>query len=499
MRPKKAAGFSMPIVRSFTVPTVLLGFVLASHAGLIETVSNGSFERTDTEGNPEMWILQSQELSIDVEESDAKGGGLSLKISDTGTSGSAFVKQEIDLGGSGFSGATLRGQIRTEGVSPSATLVAILEGPEGRIFVDDMRDRVVRGSTDWQDYAIHIPPSEEALRLTVGVLVIGAGIAWFDNLELAKTVGQQGVSSRDLQAYVLEAVSIMKRHYLLSDEVDWGRIEELGLGVLSEDGSMAQAHAAIFTMIEALDDPHASARRPRTSRSDDVQRRGVEPAHVALASDRIALVEIPPVPSGASGDAHAEFVQKTYEDLKLIDSSILCGWVVDLRENTGGNMWPMLAAIGPIAGPGVLGHFVGEEGEQLGSWLYRNGVASLTSQKRTEDKIAVSDSPFQPGDPDLPVAVLVSEQTSSSGEAAAIAFIGRQDTRLFGTATGGLTTANNTFRMSDDLQINLPIAYMADRLGNPHDPRVEPHEYIAPDMVLEHAKRWLQAQPACMQ
>lgn len=499
VRFSKAAGVFKAIVRSLMVLVFLLGCALISHAETAGIVANGSFERTDTEGNPEMWILQSQELSIDIDESGAEGGGRALRISDAGASGSAFVKQEVDLGESRFSGATLRGQIRTENVSRSATLVAILEGPEGRIFVDDMRDRVVQGDTDWQDYAIYIPPSEEAHKLIVGVLVIGTGTAWFDNLELAENSKQEGTSSRNLRDYVIEAVSTMQQHYLLSDEVDWRHVEELGLSSLSEDGSMAQAHAAVLTMIEALNDPHASARRPRTPNSDDSPRQEVEPAQVKLVSGEIALIEIPSVPGGATEDAHTEFVVNFHEDLKLIDSSDLCGWVVDLRKNTGGNMWPMVAAIGPIAGPGIVGHFNGVEDDQVGTWLYRNGVASLISQNGSEDKIAVSDSPFQPVDPNLPVAVLVSERTSSSGEAIAIAFVGRDDTRIFGSATGGLTTANSTFALSDDLQIRLPVAYMADRRGNVHNPRVEPHEYVSPDTALDYATRWLKAQPACMQ
>jgi hypothetical protein len=38
------------------------------------------------------------------------------------------------------------------------------------------------------------------------------------------------------------------------------------------------------------------------------------------------------------------------------DTTSICG-VVDLRSNSGGNMWPMIAGIGPVVGEGHLGAF----------------------------------------------------------------------------------------------------------------------------------------------
>jgi len=37
------------------------------------------------------------------------------------------------------------------------------------------------------------------------------------------------------------------------------------------------------------------------------------------------------------------------------DRDDLIGWIVDLRGNGGGNMWPMLAGVGPVLGEGVVG------------------------------------------------------------------------------------------------------------------------------------------------
>jgi carboxyl-terminal processing protease len=58
-----------------------------------------------------------------------------------------------------------------------------------------------------------------------------------------------------------------------------------------------------------------------------------------------------------------------------LDKSHPVGWVVDLRGNVGGNMWPMLAGVGPVLGEGDdLGEFFTTEGHAV--WRYRDGIAS---------------------------------------------------------------------------------------------------------------------------
>jgi len=65
-------------------------------------------------------------------------------------------------------------------------------------------------------------------------------------------------------------------------------------------------------------------------------------------------------------------LQKIIGDL---DRSHPAGWIVDLRGNVGGNMWPMLAGIGPVLGEGDdLGEFFTLDSHS--TWKYRDGVAA---------------------------------------------------------------------------------------------------------------------------
>ncbi len=59
-----------------------------------------------------------------------------------------------------------------------------------------------------------------------------------------------------------------------------------------------------------------------------------------------------------------------------IDTLGVCGWIVDLRDNPGGNMWPMVAGLGPILGEGVLGFFVDPD-SVVDTWTYADGASAL--------------------------------------------------------------------------------------------------------------------------
>jgi C-terminal processing protease CtpA/Prc len=114
------------------------------------------------------------------------------------------------------------------------------------------------------------------------------------------------------------------------------------------------------------------------------------------------------------------------------------GWVVDLRGNSGGSMWPMLAVALPLlGGDGVIGAFVTRDGAR---------TLSLSG----------------------PVAVLTDARTASSAEAVAVAFRGVPGARSYGAATRGFSTGNQTVRLPDGALLVITSCRFADRSGGAH-------------------------------
>jgi C-terminal processing protease CtpA/Prc len=185
--------------------------------------------------------------------------------------------------------------------------------------------------------------------------------------------------------------------------------------------------------------------------------------------------------------------------IESVDTLGVCGWVVDLRGNLGGNMWPMVAGAGPIVGEGVLGHFIDPD-SVVQTWTYVFGGSRLDDQILTR----VSD-PYRLLEEDPVVAVLTDSLTASSGEATTIAFRGREQTRSFGGATWGVSTANRSFTLSDGAMIFLTVSTMADRTGQLYGSKVVPDQTVEgprtgdpdTDPALRAGLEWVVQQGAC--
>lgn len=175
------------------------------------------------------------------------------------------------------------------------------------------------------------------------------------------------------------------------------------------------------------------------------------------------------------------------------------GWIVDLRGNGGGNMWPMLAGIGSVLGEGDLGGYISPDGDHT-AWFYKGGKAGERSPEGHEDigseiKDAKLVSPEL-----LSVAILFDRGTASSGEAVAISFAGRQHERSFGEHSAGFSTTNDMHQFSDGAALFLCDGVEQDRSGKLYLNGLDPDEKIpapetrpdeANDASLIAAEQWL--------
>ncbi|MDJ0760031.1 MAG: S41 family peptidase [Woeseiaceae bacterium] len=452
-------------------------------------VANSSFDLVGEDNLPIGWNIQSNGHVIKVEDG--------VLIIDSGDQPQAtYIKQT--LASKQFLTDSLRfsGKIKTEGVQISATLVAIVRGGNQRLFMDDMRDRVVAGDTDWRRYSIDIPAMPDAEELEIGMLLIGPGVAQFDDLTLEqiKARGKTG----EAREYVDAAIAILQEQYLKSDSVDWDAILESSSRALREDSSLTDAHGVVASVIARIGDPHSQFIRPRK----DEQVASVDthkPSVFIETQSRLGYLKVPKWSSPADSLASAEFITKAHRGISQA-SFETCGWVVDLTNNTGGNMWPMLAALGPLLGRENVGGF-DRPHKPSGStkWWYRAGISGARENGREIARTREIEQVMPMFRDSVPIAVVVGSDTASSGEALAIAFLGRDNTRLFGQSTSGWTTANVAIPLSDDAILVFPSGYMADADGRTYPDGITPDEIVDPANARLRAEQWLLKQKACNQ
>ncbi|MDP3581006.1 MAG: S41 family peptidase, partial [Ignavibacteria bacterium] len=171
-------------------------------------------------------------------------------------------------------------------------------------------------------------------------------------------------------------------------------------------------------------------------------------------------------------EAANNLITEMQTTIKQVDTSTIKAWIVDLRKNMGGNMWPMLTGIGPVLGNGLAGKFVDAD-SVVTNWYYTDGISSVDGHYIhcfTNYYILKNPNPF--------VAVLTDNYTGSSGEAIVVSFRGRQKTRSFGINTMGRSTANKAFILSDGAKLFLTVATMADRNGVLYGKKIVPDENI---------------------
>jgi carboxyl-terminal processing protease len=170
-----------------------------------------------------------------------------------------------------------------------------------------------------------------------------------------------------------------------------------------------------------------------------------------------------------------KYATKMQEMIENVTAQGAKNWVVDLRGNKGGDMWSMLAGLGPIMGNGTHGNFIFSKGEKI-SWGYENGVsmAGGCSCVAVEKPFALPNKPSF-------IAVLIDENTASSGEALCIALKGLPNVTTYGQATAGLTTSNTVFDLPAGIgRFALATSVMADRNGCPFGGRLNPDVCMSP-------------------
>src|SRR5262249_40860916 len=78
----------------------------------------------------------------------------------------------------------LRGWLRTEDVNGWVGLWVRQDAGTQTINIDNMQAQQVAGTRDWRQYQATIPVASEANRIVFGVLLVGTGRIWADDLEL---------------------------------------------------------------------------------------------------------------------------------------------------------------------------------------------------------------------------------------------------------------------------------------------------------------------------
>ncbi len=361
-------------------------------------------------------------------------------------------------------------------------------------FFDNMQDRPITG-TDWADYSIEGLVAPDAERVVFGSLLVGTGRGWADDfrLEIVETAAGQAVPAAELTQYLDRALAFLRLHHINSASADWARIDESARAAVVGATQFDQVHGAIRGAIDALGERHTFLRPPAPVPAQATAAPAADPPRMTMpehkrVGDRIGLVRIPAFLGNPAEARH--YTATLRQSLGELDQAGVCGWIVDLRTNSGGNMWPMLAGLDPLLGPAPFGQFRTPAGAT--SYWTRTDTGMMPAQAAT-----VLPPAFALEAAEAPVAVLFGPGTASSGEMVAIAFAGRARTRSFGMDSAGFATANVAFPLSDGATLVITTAFVSDRTGKQYAGALVADERVPTEEAEAAAVRWLETQGSC--
>ncbi|MCJ8210351.1 S41 family peptidase [Mucilaginibacter sp. RS28] len=361
-----------------------------------------------------------------------------------------------------------------------------------------MQNAELTGNNDWKKLTLKLTIAADAKRLLLGGFLMGSGFAWFDDFAIEEFSPVANARSNDqLLKFGKEVINIVKQNALYADSVDWSSVDkemaELSKNVSSLDDAPIIADYVIGKLRKAGDKHsffQSKINAQKYASGNSVQQQ----PYSKLLEGGIAYLSVPGFES-TSNNASVRFAEQIQALIRELDTKQdVKGWIVDLRKDSGGNMYPMIAGLGPLIGEGTLGYFIDPKTKSdVGyPWFYNNGSSGANGIKGVTVK-----EPYQVKTPGNKIAVLAGAGTASSGEMTTVCFIGKHNVRLFGQPTAGFITANQGFKLSTGAYLYLATSYVADRnhkkyLVNIHpDVEVSDHKDQVADATLNAAINWL--------
>ena len=154
-----------------------------------------------------------------------------------------------------------------------------------------------------------------------------------------------------------------------------------------------------------------------------------------------------------------KLAQSLSDSMAKYSSKKIRGFIIDLRLNGGGNLYPMLSGLSLLLGDNLVGYETDVNDTVTRKWEIKNGNLNLANFQTTDIK-TTSLKRLQ----NIPVVVLLGPVTRSSGSMTGITFKGRPNTYFIGEPTAnGYTTSNGYFQFASNLTLNFATNFVADR------------------------------------
>lgn len=399
------------MIRSILIPTLLL----LSTTAFGQTIQNPGFEtpRDTLRTLPADWKVTNQVgYTVALDSTAAKSGQRSIKIAsapDAPVSSGGF-SQSCTVQLSEPTLVHLRGFIKTDNPSGVGVWWNSWRDWKHKGFVHSNQQVNLRQTDEWQPLDLVLPTSADINQFTFGAYLQGRGQVWFDDLRFETAPAGTGEPSAKVKAYLQKAIALVKKHALVRDSIPWPQTQAEMLAFARGMQTEQETYPIIGHLLSVMrkyGDNHSHFLSPsgvKNLEADESDDKGPQP-QARYLGDGVGYVAVPQF-WGVNATRETDFARQIQQLIQGIDTDqTVTSWVVDLRQNGGGNMYPMIAGLGPLLGEGTLGYFI--DGKREVPWGYRNGKSYI---KKPGSGTTIP-APYQLRQANVRVAVLVGPRT----------------------------------------------------------------------------------------
>jgi C-terminal processing protease CtpA/Prc len=293
------------------------------------------------------------------------------------------------------------------------------------------------------------------------------------------------MSSNKYEKYVLNACEIIQNDSLFKKEINKTKIIEDAIVKSKTSVSYADCHNIIDELIlnlRKLGDQHSKFKRYNPELTTKYEDEEINvPPEVEIIKD-CAYIRVSSF-DGTDEKEILEFSQNLHNKMREISEKMLKGFIIDLRDNPGGNMDPMILGLGFLVEKNPCAFFSFPDGT-MHSWGYIDGKYYYN-----DEVLLKIPKPFILKKR-LPVAILINEKTASSAEMLTVSLL-YKDVRLFGNTTKNRTTGNAVYKFEDKSKLVLSTCKLEGLNGKDFLCGINPDIRVSDSEAVEKSIQWI--------
>lgn len=300
----------------------------------------------------------------------------------------------------------------------------------------------------------------------------------------SKTVFGQFNNKSELKTVANEMISLIAKHSLVKDSMDWNKFNNDILKDINDlpIDSSSYIISNIFKMLDKYGDKHSFYMTKSEINNDKNPQylKNISLPSSKLMDNNIGYFLLPPHKC-MNEKFNYLYLDTLIKQIQILDeNNEIKGWIIDLRQNRGGNILPMLAGITPFINEKIIGYFTSG-----------NNFDKMKISTKHTPFIKETKNRYKCKDMNNKIAVLIDTLTASAGEMMAICLLGLDNSKSFGYCSAGATTMPEPFRLSNGITLLLAKRYFMDKNKNIYKKCIKPDVKVNNDKIIEEAVKWI--------